>query len=81
MPRNTKKRFLAVREWGNRWSLLDRQLRVKLINQSLNRAMTEDLATHLNEVALGCQTIEEVQKHIQVTPEEIETKDLSNGSG
>lgn len=71
MVTQTKKRFLATRDWGNRWTLLDRQLNVKLIHQSANRAMIEDLATKLNEVALGCQTIAEVQKHITVTPEDI----------
>lgn len=75
-----KKRFIATRDWGDRWTLFDQQLNVKIINQSLNRAMIEDTAVHLNEVALGCQTINEVQAMMRITSEEIEKKDVSRGS-
>lgn len=64
--RVAKDRFMAVREWGNKWTLFDSRLGKVLIAKSENRAMVLDTADHLNKTAVDCSTIEEVRERMRV---------------
>ena len=44
----SQERYVAIREWGDKWTLFDTVEQRVLINQSTNRAQVLDEADRLN---------------------------------
>lgn len=74
-----KKRFRAVREWGNLWSLFDHVMGQAIINKSSNRAAVEDGAEKLNREGQGIGDADELRAILAGKGDEHEQSTVENG--